>query len=124
MNIITVSPSQKEKETYLVRGAGKRAVIVELDKNSIATLSHPKSLEFQACLDDNYTLIEKVVIYATLIARQRGWKFISTVMIINEDFVQTCDGRLIFTNRSVGSGWLFSGHTVYKILTQFNRVVY
>ena len=124
MNIITVSPRQKEKGTYLVRGAGKRAVIVELDKISIATLSHPKSLEFQAYLNDGYTLIEKLVIYAALIAHQRGWKFISTVMIINEDFVQMRDGRLIFTNKSIGSGWLFSGHTVYKILTQFNRVVY
>lgn len=124
MNMITVSPSQKEKGIYLVRGVGKKAVIVELDKNSIATLLHSKSLEFQACLDDSYTLIEKVIICAALIAHQRGWKFISTVMIINEGFVQTCGGRLIFTNKSIGSGWLFFRHTVYKILTRFNRIVY
>ena len=112
------------KNTFLIRGIGKRAIIVELGDKCAATLKHPKSIEFQDQIGDTFTLIEKIIVCAAIVASRQGWKKINVLMLISETSSTFALGKLTYTNMASGSEWRLSNHSVFDLFVNFNKLIY
>ena len=112
------------KNTFLIRGIGKCAIIVKLGDRCVATLKHPKSIEFQDRIGDALTLIEKIVVCAATIAFKQGWKKIDILMLFSETNSAFGYGRLGYTNMASGSGWWLSNNSVFDLFVNFNELIY
>ena len=114
----------KVKNTFLIRGIGKRAVIVKLGDRCVATLRNPKSIEFQDHIGDTLTLIEKIVVCAATVAFKQGWKKIDVLMLFSETDSAFGYGRLGYINMASGSEWRVSNHSVFDLFVNFNKLIY